>query len=57
MLAFSTERKCFAATKRYALFISSQLVKFCICLCVYISFVSLIKTQARVLEAFLPVMY
>lgn len=46
-----------AATKRCKLFITSQLMKFCIFLCVYIYFVSLIKIQASLLEAFLPVMY
>jgi len=42
-----------AATNRGTLFIASQLMKFCVFLCVYVSFVSLIKTQASLLEAFL----
>jgi len=50
-------KKILAATKRCTLFITSQLMEFYVFLCVYLSFVSLIHTQASLLEAFPPVMY
>ena len=46
-----------AATKRCTLFFTSQLMKVCVFPCVYVSFVSLIKTETSLLEAFLPVIY